>query len=401
MTSTLAPRDHAKTTIACFLNPMYTSLVEPEAYRHYLNVQATNGKAINVNLSLRLEFETNEAIALDYGSQVTADKWTEKQFVLKNGVVFTGIGAGESMRGINYRNIRPDYIVVDDLYDEEDINQIARVQKKNKWFLGSLYPSRNSRGRCSIHVLGTAVNREDLMHVLEKKKGVTFRKFQAIIDEPNKITLWKPFEELMQDKELMGSIIFNREMQNDLRDDETAIIKSHWIQYYDGSLPDHEEIDKVICGVDPATGEKSHNDFTAMTVIVVTKLRNYYIHDVIQDRYSFEKRIRAIEAFYEKHGFRKARVEAIAAFQDFAKELRRTTRVPVEIITSVKDKISRKESQSAKFETGKVLINSQICDEFREELVYQLITNKPWHDDISDAVIIALEDGRAETMVSF
>ena len=70
---------------------------------------------------------------------VQDDKWTEKQFVLKNGTVFTGIGAGESIRGINYKNRRPDYIIIDDLYEDEDAYSLERVQKKNNWFWQSIY----------------------------------------------------------------------------------------------------------------------------------------------------------------------------------------------------------------------------------------------------------------------
>jgi hypothetical protein len=100
-TDTLAPRGHAKTTIKCFLIPLFYALNEPDKFRHYVNIQSTATKAIAVNLSIREELEKNELLLRDYGDMVTKEKWTEKQFVLNNGVVFTAVGAGESFRGKN------------------------------------------------------------------------------------------------------------------------------------------------------------------------------------------------------------------------------------------------------------------------------------------------------------
>ena len=151
-TNTEAPRGHAKTTIECFLIPLYQALVEPESFRHYLNVQATSTKADAVNMAIKLELEENAELRELYGDQVTKSRWTNSQFVLANNVIFSSIGAGQSIRGINYRNIRPDYILIDDLYDEEDINNVEATEKKNDWFWGSLYKARAIGRRTSMHV---------------------------------------------------------------------------------------------------------------------------------------------------------------------------------------------------------------------------------------------------------
>ena len=117
-TNTEAPRNHAKTTIRCFLIPIYLALERPDLFKHYLNVQATGKKAIAVNLAIRNEIEKNLAVRTMYGDLTSSEKWLDSQFVLANGIVFTAISAGQSIRGLNYNNIRPDFINVDDLYDD-------------------------------------------------------------------------------------------------------------------------------------------------------------------------------------------------------------------------------------------------------------------------------------------
>ena len=229
-TNTEAPRGHAKTTIKCFLIPIYQALVEPKTFRHYLNVQATNTKAVAVNMAIKLELEENRELREIYGNQVSGNKWTDGQFVLRNGVIFSAIGAGQSIRGINYRNIRPDYVLIDDLYDEEDINNPESTEKKNAWFWGSLYKARAIGMRTSVHMQGTAINNYDLLELLKKKQRWTSRTFKGVIDADKKLILWKELDakayaDLFADFEDMPTRIFNREIQNERADDAESIIK--------------------------------------------------------------------------------------------------------------------------------------------------------------------------------
>jgi len=396
-TNTLAPRNHAKTTIQCFLIPLYQALVEPGEFKHYLNVQNTSTKAVNVNLSIRFELENNEKIIRDYGYQVHPTKWTEKQFVLKNGVIFSSIGTGDSVRGINYNNVRPDYIIIDDLYEDDAIENINRIFKIERWFWGSIYPAKANTKKTSIHVQGTAINRNDLMHKLFENPDVISRKFQAIINIDEKKTLWFDFNQLLADKEKMGSIIFEREWQNNCRDDQTAIIKEGWLKFYDSFVG--EQITRKIGAFDPAIGKATHNDYSAKVLIYVSKDLNYYIHDVRCAKYSFNENIEEIKSWHALESFDIFKIEEISGFQAFGQELIRTTRIPVKEIKFVKDKITRKQTISHLFENGKVFINKQIgtkhLDNHRNllnETIYQLINNTPENDDISDAIILGLEE---------
>ena len=101
--------------------------------------------------------------------------------------------------------------------------------------------------------------------------------------------------------------------------------------------------------------------------------------------------IEHMKKLYVKHKFDIIRLEGIAAFQGLGQEIKRTTDLPLKMVTAVKDKITRLEAQSPKFENGKVFINKAIDKGIRDTLIEQLINNFPKHDDIRDAVILALE----------
>lgn len=444
LTNTEAPRNHSKTTIKCFLIPIFQVLEEPETFRHYLNVQATGTKALAINVSIRSELENNDVLRAIYGDQFNVERWTDQQFVTKGGVVLTAIGAGQSIRGLNWKNLRPDYIIADDLYDEEDINNSERTKKKNAWFWGSLYPARSKSGRCAVHVQGTAINNDDLLEELKKHDRWKSRTFKAVKDWGSKSVLWpelNSFDDLMADKEEMGSIIFFRELQNERRDDETSIVKLRYLYPTDKPSWEYEPaellerfderflLESVLLLCDPSIGEKMLNDFTGIALTLKTRYidggNEFWIEGLWNEHLSQDKRIarleeiasgldggwraKALEARAEREqreGRRAAileaakkiarvsqvRAEGIAGFKDFVAELKRRTSLPVRLIDKVPDKITNLENKSHFFENGKVHVSSRIDKKLRDVLKYQLTTNYPSHDDLRDAVLLGLDD---------
>ena len=423
-TNTEAPREHAKTTIKCFLIPIFQALVEPGSFRHYINVQATTSKAITVNTSIKIELETNLMIREMYGDQVGLSKWTDKQFVLGNGTIFTAVGAGESIRGLNYRNVRPDYLIVDDLYDEKDINNVESTRKKTDWFWSSLFKAMSKARRCSMHVQGTAINGEDLLEKLKAMPRWKSRTFRAVKDWEAKVVLWpelNTFESLVRDMEEMGSVIFHREMQNERRDETSSIIKSAWLrgwEYDPAELQDrlagenkHLRLVQVVMGVDPSVGEKAMSDFTAACLAFKCKYQDstdhvYFLHMLLNEHLTMDQRILRLDRIHRERveagerGVELANVEGISGFADFAAELARRTSIPVKIIKKVPDKITNLENKSRYFENKKVFVNKTIAKPLRDALYYQLTTNHPNHDDLRDSVLLCLDDVQAEPTVT-
>lgn len=397
ITSTEAARGHAKSTILCFLIPLYLALTKTGRYKHFLQIQASSTKAVLKNIAIRNEIETNEKIIRDYGLLVSDKKWTENQFVLSNGTIFTAIGVGKSMRGIAYDNVRPDFFILDDLYDQDDKYNPERIKKKSNWVWESLYLSKPPFGNTAFHIIGTPIHRSDLLQGLKKLSNVKTARFPAIIDFDTKKTLWKPFDELMKDKELLGSIAFTQEYQCEVRDDETSIIKEKDIQYYDGCMPGHDPIIKTIGGVDPAIGEKSTSDFTGKALVYESKFGNFYVHEIKNDRLSFDKNMLDIKNWCTRIKFSTFRIEEIAGFQAFGDYIRANTKIPLKRIKMVKDKLTRLQGVSPLFENKKVFINENIPAKLRNELVEQLINNNPTHDDLRDAVILCLECSHTAT----
>lgn len=414
-TNVEAPRGHAKTTIKCFLIPIYQALVEPMAFRHYLNVQATSTKAITVNTAIKLELEENQELREIYGDQVTRTKWTDSQFVLANGVVFSCTGVGQSIRGINYRNIRPDYIVLDDFYDEEDNNNPESTEKKNDWFWGSLYKVRAVGRPTSMHLQGTASSNYDLLNLLKQNTRWISRTFKGVIDSDKKIVLWKELDakalaDLMADFADMPTRIFNREIQNERADDAESIVKREWLKdwkFKRAQLVHELKVGNEIfvgveLGVDPSVGKTMLADFTGISRIVKTRHKdqpadvfNYWIMGLRNEHLSLNKRVTAVDEESKKDEefpALKADIEAISAFEDFAGEVRRKTNLRVNSVSAVKDKITNLENKSGIFESRRIRVCEDIDPKLITTLEYQLTTNFPKNDDLRDSVLLVLPE---------
>lgn len=415
LTSTEAPRFHAKTTIQCFLIPIFQALVEPETFRHYLNVQSTDRKALSINTSIRVELERNELLRAVYAEQIGRDKWTDQQFVLRNGTIFTAVGAGQSIRGINYENVRPDYIVVDDLYDEEDIHNPESTQRKNEWVWGTLYPTLAVGRRTSFHLQGTAINTYDLLEQLKGRAGVESASFKAIVDEGARAVLWpegKSFAELAEMRENMGTVIFDREMQNERREAATAIIKRGWVQEYDPAELVFDRalrLRRVLLCVDPSIGKDSEADATGIVLVLHASYDGgrgsaYYVAQVWNEHLSVDARLRQLQRIADeqppKQRVTKVRIEGVAGFKDFVELVRRQTDLPVEEVDQTRDKISNLENKSHFFENGKVFVNRKIEARLKDMLIHQLTTNHPKHDDLRDALLLALDNAPAAPSIT-
>lgn len=300
-TNTEAPRYHSKTTIKCFLIPLFQALEEPETFRHYLNVQATDEKALEVNRSIKLELETNDLLIEMYGNQV-GDRWTDQRFVLKSGVIFSAIGAGKSIRGINYRNQRPDYAIIDDLYDEDEIYSPTGTKKKSNWFWSSLYQALTKTRRRSLHVQGTAINTDDLLESLKKMPGVTSKSFAAVKNFDTGEILWpteqNTFEKLKIDQVRMGPLIFAREMQNERMDETTTILKRTYWKFYT-ELPTGFDI--VVTSWDMTFKDTKSGSFVVGQVWARRGGDFYLLPIMIRARMDFVESLKCVENLARQH----------------------------------------------------------------------------------------------------
>lgn len=134
---TIAFRGSAKSTLA------EEGLVIKACYReiqHALIVGASYDKAAERLHAIRRQFEKNDALRTLFGD-LRGQPWGDDKIELSTGITLQAMGRGQAIRGTKNEDIRPDFILADDIEDAESVRTPEGREKVQAWFFAELLPS--------------------------------------------------------------------------------------------------------------------------------------------------------------------------------------------------------------------------------------------------------------------
>ncbi len=266
-------RGHAKSTHLDIMVPMWLKCQVPRE----LNVMVLVGKSqdnANTLLSdLQAEMQFNQRYIHDFGKQYNAGSWEEGRFVTADGCAFFARGRGQSPRGLRHRDKRPDYIVIDDIDDDELVQNEARVNKTVNWVKEALFGALDG-GRGRFIIVGNQIAKNSVLTAIEKSRDVHVSRVN-IYDKNGNVS-WKEKwskQEVQSMEAFMGYRSFQKEYMNNPIT-EGAVFKNEWIRYKK-PLP-MRQYDSIVAYCDPSFKESSKSDYKAIKVWgkVGTELHN-------------------------------------------------------------------------------------------------------------------------------
>ena len=101
---------------------------------------------------------------------------------------FLACGRGQSPRGLRDREARPDYIVIDDLDDDELCRNEKRVHDITDWVKEALFGALDV-GRGRFIMVGNLISKNSVLANLTKTKGVHVSVIKAI--DKNGEPVWR------------------------------------------------------------------------------------------------------------------------------------------------------------------------------------------------------------------
>lgn len=147
-------RGHAKSVWANVIIPLWLWINDDI---HYMVIVGNNYDKAKILLSdLQAEFEANERLKHDFGSQEMRGSWEDGYFRTKNGFIAKALGMGQSPRGLRFQSQRPDYIVCDDLEDKDSIKNPKRQDEVVTWIEQDLIPTMDGPVRRFINANNNA-----------------------------------------------------------------------------------------------------------------------------------------------------------------------------------------------------------------------------------------------------
>lgn len=160
--SIAAPRGHAKSTAITHAYTLANVCFREATF--VLLVSDTEGQAILFLSDIKRELMENEALKSLFGIKRFI-KDTETDIIVEfiDGIQFRIVAKGseQKVRGLKWRNRRPDLIVGDDLENDEIVMNEERRAKFDRWVNNALLPSLSDSGRARI--VGTILHLDSFL----------------------------------------------------------------------------------------------------------------------------------------------------------------------------------------------------------------------------------------------
>jgi predicted phage terminase large subunit-like protein len=254
------PRGHAKSTHFDIFIPLWLKIQTPRGINVMVLVGKSQDNANTLLGDIQAELEYNQRYIADFGEQKSAGSWEDGQFVTEDGCAFFARGRGQSPRGLRYRDKRPDYIVADDLDDDELCENPDRVRKMTEWVRGALFGAKDGdNGR--FLMAGNLISKNSVLYNVSKISNVYLSRVDCY-DSKGHIAWPEKFSKQALDnmQEFMGYRLFQREeMNNPIT--EGAVFRNEWVRW--GKMLPLKSYEMLVCYIDPSWKSTGKNDYKA------------------------------------------------------------------------------------------------------------------------------------------
>lgn len=253
-------RGAAKSTHLTIFIPLWLMIQQTRQINVMVLVGKSEDNAQTLLSDIQAELQYNRRYIADYGEQHNAGSWETGEFVTRSGVAFFARGRGQSPRGLRYRSNRPDYIVIDDLDDDELCENPSRVARLTSWVKEALFGALDG-GRGRFIMVGNLISKNSVLANVAKTPGVHTTRVN-IYDAHGNVSWadkWTK-EEVRSLEEFQGYRSFQREYMNNPIT-EGAVFRHEWIRW--GKCPALGRFESFVLYIDPSFKGSTKNDYKA------------------------------------------------------------------------------------------------------------------------------------------
>lgn len=253
-------RGAAKSTHLDIFIPLWLKCQEVKQLNVMVLVGKSEDNANTLLADIQAELQFNQRYIHDFGQQYNNGSWEDGEFVTKDGTAFFARGRGQSPRGLRYRSHRPDYIVIDDLDDDELCESPARVTRLTNWVKEALFGALDG-GRGRFIMVGNLIAKNSVLANIAATDGVYVSQVN-IWDKNGNVSWaakWTP-DEVKAIERFQGYRSFQKEYMNNPIT-EGAVFRQDWIKW--GKLPDLKKFEELVLYIDPSFKGTTKNDYKA------------------------------------------------------------------------------------------------------------------------------------------
>jgi predicted phage terminase large subunit-like protein len=389
-------RGHAKSSHVSLLIPLWLMFQEAPELRFMVLVSKSQDAAIRLLSDLQAELQYNEKLTADFGKQVLDGHWADGEFITTGGTMFIALGRGQSPRGLKNRGKRPDYIVIDDIDDDELVRNPKRVGEVLEWILTALFGAMEG-GRGRFIMVGNRIGKDSVLSRFAALQGI-YHTVVNMLDKKGNISWPENYTmpEVESIKELIGERRFQKEYMNNPINEGTVFLQK---QIHFGKILDLKFYRSLVCYTDPSFKDSSSADYKATMLVGKTKEGAFHVIKAYADQGTVAQMVRW---HYEIDRYIDGRVPVLYFMESnflqdlLLDEFKKTGtllghHIPVRGDSRKKpDKFARIEAMQPLFERGLVLFNEKEKGSpgmrTLEEQLLMFERGTRSHDDAPDAL---------------
>lgn len=254
-------RGAAKSTNMDVFVPMWLMMQEHRQINVMVVVSKSEDAAKTLLSDIQAELQYNQRYIADFGEQYNAGAWEEGEFVTRSEVAFFARGRGQSPRGLRYRSHRPDYIVVDDLDDDELVESPARVSKLFDWLRSALFGTLDG-GRGRFIMVGNLIAKNSVLARWCQIKTVRVTTVN-ILDRNGNVS-WAAKWTRQEVRDNIEAVVGYRAFQKEYMNNpiiEGAVFRNEWIRW--ARRPAWSKFSEFVLYIDPSFKGSTKNDYKA------------------------------------------------------------------------------------------------------------------------------------------
>lgn len=400
LASIVAFRGSAKSTIITMSSVIWSVIAKPQK-KFVVILSLTQAQARQHLRNVKMEFEGNPLLRSDFGAiEESTEEWGSfSLFLPKFNAKIIAVSMEQSIRGIRHMSHRPDYIIGDDIEDQNVVKTKESRDNTYNWFKGEITSLGDEKTK--IILIGNLLHEDSLL--MRVKKEIESGTLSGIVREypfmdASGVPLWRsrfPDDSAVEKikKKIGDEKMWQREYMLKIIPDEDQIIKKEWIHYWDELPMQRKDFRYSVIAVDPAVSEKG--DYTAMVILhVFGRLHNLKVYvdaKIVNQHLSFPDSINMIKSLAVNNKLKKSRaricVEDVAFQRSIVQELERQNFKAHAMSIKEMNKQERLASISMLFSQGKIFFPNQVAKDLIQQILYLGVEK---HDDLCDAMTLGL-----------
>jgi hypothetical protein len=289
-----APRGLGKTTT---VRALVEKCILYRDYEFVLYVSNSETVAEMQTENIKRELRTNREVRRIFGDVKIAEddpeldeSFSKRAWVAFGNTLVMPRGAGQQVRGLIYKNFRPQLIIIDDLEKKDELENPENRRKLKDWFFSDLMKCVDAYSKkWRIIYIDTLKHADSLMQLLLDSPDWKSRRLDICDDDyVSKVPYLKSTEELRAEAEAHRAAgmldVFYMEYRNAPISKEDASFKEEYFKYFEMRDLTLSDLETVVI-VDPAKTAKMQSADSAIVGLGVNFATNaIYVLDIVSGK---------------------------------------------------------------------------------------------------------------------